>query len=345
VTPVSRRVALGRLSAAAACLGLASRAGAAGATAAPSPLVALLHTQAAGDNGVVDEMIESLHRFARERHLTARAVYASDPSNYEPILQLLGEAGAAIVFVTFEEMTEPLKALAPTFPATRFIQLYGDPIVPSIDNLRTVSYETQLSSYLAGVCGGLMSRSERIGYIGGVSIPSLDAGVNALIAGARSVRPELSVNPTFVGSFQDPVKALQIANQMFGGGIDFVVSDSAGSDLGVIEAANARPGRVVSGGARQQFALGPASVAAITLCDFGVSLYQQGSAALRHDWKGGQYSSNLRDGVVDFIPSPLFVKRAPAADVARFHAACPHVARARARIIAGSLHVPFETAL
>lgn len=339
---VSRRSAARAIAGAASWLALG---GLARAGAAQKPLVGLVHTQAAGDNGVVDEMIASLHRIARERQLTARAIYAADSANYQPILELLGEAGAALVLVTFEEMTGPLEAVAPAFPHTRFVQLYGDPLVPPIANVRTVSYETHLSSYLDGVCGARVSRADRIGYIGGASIPSLDAGVNALIAGARSVNPAMSVATTFVGSFQDPAKALEIANQMFGSGIDYVASDGAGSDLGVIQAANARVGRVISGGARQQFALGPTTVAAITLCDFGVSLYQQATEALRSHWSGGHYRSGLQDGVVDFVPSQIFLKRAPAAEVTRFRAAWPHVARAKASIVAGSLHVPFETTL
>ncbi len=337
---LSRRAVLGGLAAgaAAAALGRPARAD-------DAKLVALVHTQAAGDNGVVDGMIASLHRIARERSLTARAVYAADPANFQPILELLGEAGAAVVFTTFEEMTQPLKAVAPAFPNTRFVQIYGDPIVPAIGNLRTVSYETYLSSYLAGLCGAQMSRADRIGYIGGASIPNLNAGVNALIAGARSIRPKAHVDAAFVGSFQDPAKALEIANQMFAGGIDYVQADGAASDLGVIQAANARPGRVVSGGARPQFALGPTSVAAITQCDFGLSLYGQAAAALGRSWTGGHYRSGLRDGVVDFVASPLFLRAGPAAEVARFRAAWPAIAHARQRIVAGALHVPFVTVL
>jgi basic membrane protein A len=341
---MTRRAALRGLAmlAAAPALGSAARA------AEPAgPLVALVHTQAAGDNGVVDGMIASLRRVANDRGLTARAVYAADPSNFEPILQLLGEAGAAMVFTTFEEMAEPLKAVAPAFPKTKYIQIYGDPMAPPIANLRTISYETHLSSYLAGVCGARMSRADRIGYIGGVSIPNINAGVNALIAGARSVHPKASVNAAFVGSFQDPAKALEIANQMFAGGeIDYVQADGAASDLGVIQAANARPGRVVSGGARPQFALGPTTVAAITVCDFGLSLYGQVIAGLRPGWKGGHYRTGLQDdGVIDFVASPLFMRAGPAAEVARLRALWPAVVATKAQIVAGTLRVPFVTVL
>jgi basic membrane protein A len=130
-------------------------------------------------------------------------------------------------------------------------------------NVRTVSYETHLSSYLSGICGAMMTKADHIGYVGGVSIPNLDAAVNALVAGARSVRPAMSVSVGWVGSFQDPTKALQVAGQMFAGDIDYIQAEAAASDLGTIQAANSHPGRIVSAGSRPQFALGPQTVAAI----------------------------------------------------------------------------------
>jgi basic membrane protein A len=313
--------------------------------AADRPLIALVHTQAAGDNGVVDGMIVSFRRIAAERDLTGRIVYASDPANYQPILELLGEAGAAVVITTFEEMTEPLRAVAPAFPATRFVQLYGDPMVPVISNVRTVSYDTYLAGYLTGMCGAMMSSSNHIGYIGGTNLPTLDANVNAMIAGARSVRATMNVSTTWVGSFQDPGKALEIATQMFAGDVTYVQAEAAASDQGTIQAANRRPGRIVSAGSRPAFALGPSSVAAMTQCDFGVSLYGQTSAALGSGWSGGHYRSGLADGVVDFVPSPLFLAHGPPAEVARFRAAWPAIAASRTRIAAGSLKVPFKTML
>jgi basic membrane protein A len=315
------------------------------ARAADRPLIALVHTQAAGDNGVVDGMIVSFRRVAADRNVTGRIVYASDPANYQPILELLGEAGAAVVITTFEEMTQPLAAVAPAFPGTRFVQLYGDPMNPVISNVRTVSYDTYLAGYLSGMCGAMMSSSNRIGYIGGTNLPTLDANVNAMIAGARSVRASMDVDVVWVGSFQDPAKAFEIANQMFAGDVTYVQAEASASDQGTIQSANSKPGRIVSAGSRPMFALGPSSVAAMTQCDFGVSLYGQTTAALGSGWIGGHYRSGLADGVVDFVASPLFPAHAPPAEVARFRNAWPAIEASRTRIAAGSLKVPFKTML
>jgi basic membrane protein A len=315
------------------------------ARAATQPLIALVHTQAAGDNGVVDGMIASFRRIVADRNLTGRVVYASDPANYQPILELLGEASAAVVITTFEEMTQPLKAVAPEFPGTRFVQLFGDPMDPVIRNVRTVSYDTWLAGYLSGMCGAMMSASNRIGYIGGTNLPSLDANINAMIAGARSVRTPMDVDVVWVGSFQDPAKALEIANQMFAGDVTYVQAEAAASDQGTIQSANSKPGRIVSAGSRPAFALGPSTVAAMTQCDFGMSLYAQATLALAPVWTGGHYRSGLADGVVDFVASPLFLAHGPPAEVARFRSAWPAITASRTRIASGSLKVPFKTML
>jgi basic membrane protein A len=339
VTMLSRRSALHGLA-----LGLAAAELPIAAWAAPTRgMIALVHTQAAGDGGVIDGMIGSLKRIGRERGTTTRAIYAADPANYQPILELLGEAGAAVVLVTFDEMAQPLAAVAPAFPSTRFIQLYADPFVPAIANVRTVEYQTYLACYLAGVCGAKISRSGNVGYIGGAAIPSMNADVNAMIAGVRSVLPAARPASAFVGSFQDPVKALEIARQMYQSGVDFIQAESSGSDAGIIDAANERGGRLVSAGSRPEFALGPQSVAAIVLCDFALSLYVQTTQALAPVWHGGHYRSGLQDGVVDFVVSPQFLAHGPREDVARLGAAWPLVSMAKGRIIAGALRVPFET--
>ena len=55
--------------------------------------------------------------------------------------------------------------------------------------------------------------------------------------------------------------------------------------------------------------------------------------------------SNLKDGIIDFVPSPLFMANGPGVYVARAQAAWPSVEQAKQAIIAGTLKVPFNTQL
>jgi basic membrane protein A len=312
---------------------------------AAGKLVALVHTQAAGDNGPIDDMIVHLKALAKAEHVPIRTIYAADPSTYQSILSTLAGAGAGIIVTTFSEMAEPIKAVAPGYPNTKFIQLYADPFTPPLPNVRTVEYQAYYGMFLAGVFGARITQSQKLGYVGGMSLPGLNADLNAMKAGAATVSAAVTVNGAFAGSFQDPTKGREIANQIFGSGIDFIQTDGAATDAGVIRAAGEGSGRVVSAVFRTQFKLGPKTVAASVLVNFGQSLSDQVTKALSPDFTGGHYVSNLADGIIDFVPSPLFMANGPAAYVARAKAAWPSVDAAKQAIIKGTLKVPFNTQL
>ena len=309
-------------------------------------LVALVHTQAAGDAGPVDSMIAKLKQLSEEQGFQYRAIYAQDPATYEITFRTLGDAGAAIVVATFNEVAEPFKVTAPNYPDTKWIQLFADPMEPPIGNVITVSYDYYLGCYLSGIFGAHVSRSNKLGFIGGISIPPLNADFNAFKAGVHSVKPEAEVSVAFAGSFQDPAKGQEIANQMFSGGIDYIQTDAAATDFGIIAAANEAEGRIVSVLDPAQFGLGPTSIISIVGLDFGSSLYNEASRAMTNEWAGGSHTSTgLGTGVIDFILNPLFQEQGSKEINAMAESAWLDVQAARAGILDGSITVPFNTEL
>jgi basic membrane protein A len=313
---------------------------------AQTGLVALVHTQAAGDAGPVDSMIARLKQLSEEKGFEYRAIYAQDPATYETIFRTLGDAGAAVIVSTFNEVAEPFKAVAPAYPDTKWIQLFADPFEPAIPNVVTVSYDYYLGCYLSGIFAARVSKTGKIGFIGGISIPPINADFNALKAGAQSVRPDATVTAAFAGSFQDPAKGQEIAAQMFSDGIDYIQTDAAATDFGIIAAANEGEGRMVSALDPAQFSIGPKSLISIVGLDFGASLYNETTKALGGDWAGGSHiSTGLDTGVIDFILSPLFQEQGKADVVAKAKEAWPEIEKAKAGILDGSIKVPFNTAL
>lgn len=341
---IDRRSLL-KLSAGAGALGLASGVLTSNALAA-GDLVALVHTQAAGDNGPVDSMIAKMKQLASEKDLTYRAIYAQDPATYETIFRTLGDAGAAVVVSTFNEVAVPIKAVASDYPNTKWIQLFGDAFEPPIPNVVTVSYDYYLGCYLSGIFAAGVSKTGKLGFIGGISIPPINADFNAFKAGAQSVNPDITATAAFAGSFQDPAKGQEIAAQMFSDGIDYIQTDAAATDAGIIAAANEMEGRMVSALDPAQFTLGPKSLISIVGLDFGESLYNEVVKALGSDWSGGAHvSTGLGTGVIDFKLSPVFEEQGPAAINAKAKATWADVEKAKAAILDGSLKVPFNTAL
>jgi len=64
---------------------------------AANDLLALVHTQAAGDASAVDSMITKLKQLASETGNRQRTIYAQDPATYETIFRTLGDAGARVI--------------------------------------------------------------------------------------------------------------------------------------------------------------------------------------------------------------------------------------------------------
>jgi len=344
------RTSIGRRSFLKSTAGLAAigMAGSLGASVARAQggLIALVHTQAAGDAGPVDSMIAKLKQLSEEKGVEHRAVYAQDPATYETIFRTLGDAGAAVVISTFNEVAEPFKAVAPSYPDTKWIQLFGDPFDPPMPNVVTVSYDYYLGCYLSGIFAGRVSKTGKIGFIGGISIPPLNADFNALKAGVLSVRPDATVTAAFAGSFQDPAKGQEIATQMFSDGIDYIQTDAAATDFGIIAAANEGEGRLVSALDPAQFKLGPKTLISIVGLDFGASLYNEASKALGSGWAGGTHvNTGLGTGVIDFILSPLFQAEGAPETVAKSKEAWAEIEKAKAGILDGSIKVPFNTVL
>jgi len=79
-----------------------------------------------------------------------------------------------------------------------------------------------LPSYVTGVAAGLMSKSGKLGYVGSLPVPSVYSGVNAFLMGARSVKPEATMQVILINSWFDPQGAAQAGTALIDNGCDFL---------------------------------------------------------------------------------------------------------------------------
>jgi basic membrane lipoprotein Med (substrate-binding protein (PBP1-ABC) superfamily) len=78
-----------------------------------------------------------------------------------------------------------------------------------------------------------VTKSNVLGVVGGYPVPEVNRIVNAYVAGAQSVNPQVQVKVTFLNSWFDPTKAKQAALAQVSQGADVLFAERAG----VIEAA------------------------------------------------------------------------------------------------------------
>ncbi len=309
--------------------------------------VALVSTQRAGDSGPVDDMVRALEQGAADYGVETTFIEAVDPSTYEQTLRNLAQTGTQIVITTFPGMQQPLSAIASEFPDVRFVHIFGDPDETTIDNVRRVGYVIHPGFYLGGILAASLAEARgesKIGYVGGVALPSLAANYHAYVAGAQSINPDIQVQGAWADSFEDAAKGLEIASAMYADGVQVIQTDGAATSNGVLDAATAADAFMIKDSDPSQISLAPDHIPAVSFLAFGESLSQELAAALQDDWTGGAVQSGLAEGITGLATSDDFASMIDDEAVAAAYAdALTLIEAATAAILSGELEVPFNT--
>lgn len=109
--------------------------------------------------------------------------------------------------------------------------------------------------YLNGVVAGHVTRSKKLGFIAAKPIPQVLRNINAFALGARSVKPDVTVQVIFTGDWLLPVKEAEAANGLIDQGAD-VLTMHVDSPKVIVETCERR-GASVCGYHANQAALAP----------------------------------------------------------------------------------------
>ncbi|MCC6621650.1 MAG: BMP family ABC transporter substrate-binding protein [Deltaproteobacteria bacterium] len=134
--------------------------------------------------------------------------------------------------------------LAELHPDVHFVVIDG--LGPELDNVSYVEFAAEQGSFLVGAAAALTTDSRKLGFIGGVAIPPIDAFEAGFRAGAAHVALDVTVDavrlsrPPDFGGFFDPEGARAEALRMYEGGVDVIFHAAGGSGAGLFQAAAER---------------------------------------------------------------------------------------------------------
>jgi basic membrane lipoprotein Med (substrate-binding protein (PBP1-ABC) superfamily) len=148
---------------------------------------------------------------------------------------------------------EAVRRVAIDYPEIAFV--FGSGGGPAEPNFSVFDNWIHEPAYLSGMLAGGLTKSNVIGVVGGYPVPEVNRIVNAFIAGATAVNPEVDVKTTFINSWFDPAAAKEAALAQVDVGADVLFAER----FGVIEAA-AENGLLSFGNMSDQKDLAPQSV-------------------------------------------------------------------------------------
>jgi basic membrane lipoprotein Med (substrate-binding protein (PBP1-ABC) superfamily) len=152
-------------------------------------------------------------------------------ADYERVLRQFAEKGNRLIVGESFAVEAAARRVAKDYPKVSF--LMGSSGKPQAPNFAVFDNYIQEPAFLTGMIAGGMTKSNRIGMVGGYPIPEVNRLMNAFMAGAREVNPKVEFSVTFINSWFDPPKAKEAAFAMIDKGADvmyaerFGVSDAA----------------------------------------------------------------------------------------------------------------------
>lgn len=202
---------------------------AAGASAEPfklkgEPKVAFIYAASVKDGGW-NEAIDNARRAAEQELGLTIAVAESIPEEATALknaIDLFVKRGFNIIVTTSYGYSDGVLEAAKANPDVAFLSASGTTNSANLESFYTRTYQ---GWYLAGMAAGAVTKTKKLGMLGGFPVGVVNWDVNAFILGARAVDPANEVIVIYTNSWWDPVKEGQVAEAMLDQGADVIANN------------------------------------------------------------------------------------------------------------------------
>ncbi|WP_027631589.1 BMP family lipoprotein [Clostridium hydrogeniformans] len=173
------------------------------------------------------------------------AIESKTVDAYEPNLKTMSGTADLTVGAGFM-MIQAMENVSKQLPDKKFLLIDAEVKNP---NVLSILFQEHEGSFLAGVMAGKLTKTNKVGFIGGKEGEVINKFEVGFIAGVMSVNPEAgkALMPKdektpgqfvkYVDSFDDQQKGVEAAKMLYNQGADIVYHAAGGVGLGVFKAA------------------------------------------------------------------------------------------------------------
>lgn len=181
---------------------------------------------------------EGVKRASQDLPIVLRDVEPGDPTSIEPAMRAFAERGYDLIIGVGFAQTEIMQKVAKDYPELNFAIIDG---VIDLPNVASLVFKEHEGSYLVGMIAAHKTKTNVIGFIGGMDIPLIHRFQKGYEEGAQAVRPNIRVITNYVGvtdaAWNNPGKGKELAVAQIGKGADVLFTAAGNSGLGAFDAA------------------------------------------------------------------------------------------------------------
>ncbi|HEU4698289.1 MAG TPA: BMP family protein [Gemmatimonadales bacterium] len=296
--------------------------------------VALVTPGSVADQAWNSQAYAGLQQVHDSLHLPISHVEARTPAEQEEALRTYAAQGYGLVFGHGFEFQRPAERVSAEYPRTVFIVTSGERVE---GNVAPLVFRLHEASYLAGMVAGGITKSNVLGFVGGVEIPPVREAYEAWVHGAQATNPRARSRLTYLNNWDDAAAGREAALALIRAGADVFHHNADAAALGVFQAVKETPGVYIFGANADQTALAPGRVVGSAVLDLPRAFLLVAREVAAGQFTPKVESFGLASGVVRYEPNPALDAVVPPALAARVRAAADSIR-------AGTLRTGFTAA-
>ncbi len=190
------------------------------------------------DKSFNEAAFSGAQRWAEETGETFREIELQSEAQREQALRRFAEAGSNPIVMTGFAFGDALGQVAGDYPETDFVII---DMVVDAPNVRSVVFNEHEGSYLVGMMAAMASKSNTVGFIGGMDIPLIRKFACGYAQGVLAAKPDATIVANMTGTtpaaWNDPVKGSELTKAQISQGADVIYAAAGGTGVGVLQTA------------------------------------------------------------------------------------------------------------
>jgi len=169
--------------------------------------------------------------------IVLRDVEPGNPTSIEPAMRAFAERGYDLIIGVGFAQGPIMEVVAKDYPNIHFAIIDG---VIQLPNVASLVFKEHEGSYLVGILAAKTTRTNVLGFVGGMDIPLIHRFEKGYEEGAKSINPNIQVIQNYVGvtdaAWNNPGKGKELSLAQISKGADVIFTAAGNSGLGTFDA-------------------------------------------------------------------------------------------------------------
>ena len=240
---------------------------------------------------------EGLEKAKKDLGVKVKYLESKQDADYSTNVETLIDEEVDLIIGVGSKLAPTIEQAAKDYPDQKFVivdETYEK--IPS--NVETVLFKAEQSAYLVGLIAGKMTKTNDVGFIGGMDISVINTFKYGYMAGVKTANSKCKLQSQYANSFTDQAKGKAIANQMISNGTDIIFIAGGDVGTGAIEAIK-EANKYAIGVDRDQSDLAPDNVLTSAIKRVDIGVYETVKSFIEGKFEGGSSTTyGLEQGAV-----------------------------------------------